>query len=87
MATAAGGRSSYNHSIMWGIIVWWTAQAALGEPADRDNTDRAGSHVQDDIDVCGPSPPPTTINEFKASHAVSQLVTFTQSSWSDGICC
>ena len=44
---------------LWGLIVWWTAQAALQQPADRDDTDRAGSY---DINAClvsTPRPPPT----------------------------
>ena len=53
---------------LWGLTVWWTAQVALQQPADRDDTDRAGSHDQDDIDVSSPRPSPTTINEMKAPH-------------------
>ena len=53
---------------LWGLIVWWTAQAARRQPADRDATDRAGSHDKDDIDVSAPRPPPTTIDIMKAPH-------------------
>ena len=42
-----------------GLMVCWTAQVSPEEPADRDDTDRAGSY---DINAClvsTPRPPPT----------------------------
>ena len=70
-----------------GLTVWWTAQDPLRKPVERDSTDRAGSHDQDDTIVSGPSPPPTTINKMKAPHVSAQFVTFTENPRSDGVCC
>ena len=53
---------------LWGLIVWWTAQGPLQQPADRDNTDRAGSYDRYASIVSAPRPPPTTINKMKAPH-------------------
>ena len=51
-----------------GLIVWWTAQVALQQPADRDATDRAGSYEGNARLVSAPRPPPTTIDIMKAPH-------------------
>ena len=51
-----------------GLTVWWTAQDPLRKPVERDSTDRAGSHDQDDRHVSAPRPPPTTIDIMKAPH-------------------
>ena len=51
-----------------GLIIWWTAQVPRQQPADRDNTDRAGSFGGNARLVSAPRPPPTTINTIKAPH-------------------
>jgi hypothetical protein len=51
-----------------GLIDCWTAQVPQRQPADRENTDRAGSHDQNGMDVSAPSPPPTAINTINAPH-------------------
>jgi hypothetical protein len=62
--------AKYNCYNIWlcGLIVWWTAQEPLQQPADRDSTDRAGSYDGNDNLVSAPRPPPTTINTIKAPH-------------------
>jgi hypothetical protein len=51
-----------------GLIVWWTVQVCAGQPADRDDTDRAGSYNRNAALVSAPRPPPTPINKIKAPH-------------------
>ena len=58
---------SMNSRELRGLIVWWTAQVPPHQPADRDNTDRAGSYDGNGTIVSGPRPP-TTIDIMKAPH-------------------
>ncbi len=45
-----------------GLSVWWTAQVARQQPADRAGAERAGSYDRDAKLVSAPRPPPSTIN-------------------------
>jgi hypothetical protein len=69
MLSSSDNRKAPQHIIsrgLWGLTVWWTAQGAQPQPADRDDTDRAGSYDGNRVAVSVPRPPPTIINEFKA---------------------